>query len=551
MSGAIVRRIFWKELRTQRSLWIGVMGLVVAVQAGVTALSFYHYHDFAHRLLDLEELAVGVFLSAYAGATGYAIASGAASFTEEIEGNTATLLRTVPVTPSEAFAGKWGYGLASTGLLLLVLALTGGVLSFAAWLAIHDPGASAQLTMPRNMPSAAEWIELFEVVWIGLLVPIEFFAFCALFSLLMSDGLIAALCGTLSTIIALALAGFAFREHPMGVTPTLWMTSIAVALVATDFWLTGVWLRQGTFNRWRWTGNWPVEWVGQRPWLLTRVAGPIALLRAVEPAVAWRRAAQRLIWKEVRQAGPYVGILMLAATAMATWVVMNPASQRLSIVLLWAVGLATPLAMGVGAYHVDQKNGAYRLLADRGLSPDGSWIAKHFVWMGLTLAAFGYVLAIDQVAWEIRRERGYDSQQSVWNTIASEIYHSADWHLQDSPTSAALGIVVLYVVLAYAIGQRLSFAFAKGLVTFGLAMGATVLACLTWAIFSNCGVPVGWTIGAIPPVLLGYTWTHTGRWQLQQLYSYRPVLVAAWMVLPLAGIVTAAILYWPLLFRWN
>ena len=175
MSSAIVGRIFWKELRTQRSLWVGVTGLVVAVQAAATALSFYYY---GHRLLNLQELIAGIFLAAYVGTTVYAIASGAASFTEEIEGNTATLLRTVPMTRSEAFAGKWGYGLASTGLLFLVLALAAGIFSFAAWLAVHDPGAFAGLTMPRNVGIGANWSEWFEVVWIGLVVPVVFFAFC-------------------------------------------------------------------------------------------------------------------------------------------------------------------------------------------------------------------------------------------------------------------------------------------------------------------------------------------------------------------------------------
>ena len=551
MSRAIVGRIFWKELRTQRSLWICVTCLVIAVQTAATALSFYYY---GHRLLNLEELIGGIFLAAYVGTTVYAIASGAASFTEEIEGNTATLLRTVPVTRSEAFAGKWGYGLASTGLLFLVLALAAGVLSFAAWTAAQNPGAFEGLTTPRNTRFfTGNWSELFALVWIWLMVPVVFFAFCSLFSLLMSDGLIAALCGTFSTIFALAWAG---RFSPMGATPVLGVTLIAVALVATDFWLTGVWLRQGTFIRWRWTGNWPVEWVGERPWPTTRVAGPVALLRIGEPALAWRRAAQRLVWKEVRQAWPYVGVIILAATATVTWSIINSASRFVADLSPGIVGLLAPVAMGVGAYHVDQKNRAYRLLADRGLTPDGSWLAKHLVWIALAFAVSGYVLAIDWTACEIAQWGANGSRyfrQSLWERAAAldTPRPFAGWDRQGSSVSASLGVVALYIALAYSIGQRLSFALAKGLSAFGLAMGTTVLACFTWAIFVAHRVPISWTIGAIPPVLLGYTWTHTRRWQLQQLYSYRWVLVATWMALPFAGIATAAVLYWPLLFRWN
>jgi hypothetical protein len=295
------------------------------------------------------------------------------------------------------------------------------------------------------------------------------------------------------------------------------------------------------------------------------VAGPIALLRIGEPALAWRRAAQRLVWKEVRQAWPYVGIIVLAATAMVTWAIIHPVSRYwLSLNLSsWIVGLAAPLAMGVGAYQVDQKNRAYRLMADRGLTPDGSWLAKHVVWLGLTFAVCGYLLVIDQTACEIAKGRQYGFRESLWEWAAAVgtprpigwdrqgTPRPIGWNHRNSPIFTALGIVVLYIVLAYSIGQRLSFAFAKGLLAFGLAMGTTVLVCFTWATFTARGMPIGWTIGAIPPVLLGYTWTHTRRWQLQQLYSYRWVLVATWMALPFAGIATGAVLYWPLLFRWN
>jgi hypothetical protein len=552
MSSAIVGRIFWKELRTQRSLWICVTCLVIAVQTAATALSFYYY---GHRLLNLEELIAGIFLAAYVGTTVYAIASGAASFAEEIEGNTATLLRTVPMTRSEAFAGKWGYGLASAGLLFLVLALAAGVLSFADWTAAQNPGAFEGLTTPRNTRFfTGNWSELFALVWIWLMVPVVFFAFCSLYSLLMSDGLIAALCGTFSAIFALVWVSWVLRLSPLGVQPIWGVTSIAVALAATDLWLTGVWLRHKSLIRW--TGKWPVEWVGEQPLLTKPVAGPIALLRAGEPAVPWKRAAQRLVWKEVRQAWPYVGMILLAGTAMVTWAIIDPTSRLISILTPGIVGLAAPLAMGVGAYHVDQKSRAYHLLGDRGLTPDGSWLAKHVVWIALTFAVCGYVLVIDWAAcefaqWEANSPRYF--RQNLWERAAALdiLRTSAGWDRRGSSAYASLGVVVLYIALAYSIGQRLSFVYAKGLLAFGLAIGTTLLAGMIWATFAARGVPISWTIGVIPPVLLGYTWTHTRRWHIEQLYSYGWVLVAAWMVLPLVGIATAVALYWPLLRHWN
>ena len=105
-------------------------------------------------------------------------------------------------------------------------------------------------------------------------------------------------------------------------------------------------------------------------------------------------------------------------------------------------------------------------------------------------------------------------------------------------------------MLGYSIGQRLSFAFSKGVLAFGFALAGLVLACLTWSIFAESHrVPLIWTVGAIPPILFAYTWAHTERWQRQQLYSYRWSLVAVWMALPFVGILLALSLYWPITVR--
>ena len=121
MSRIVVGRIFWKEVRTQRSLWLGALCLAVGIQALLTVLAVVG----GMRVFDFPQAAAGIFLAAYGAVTIYAIASGAASFTEEREGRTALFLRTIPLKPADAFAGKWAYGLGSTGLLLLVLVVAG------------------------------------------------------------------------------------------------------------------------------------------------------------------------------------------------------------------------------------------------------------------------------------------------------------------------------------------------------------------------------------------------------------------------------------------
>ena len=97
-----------------------------------------------------------------------------------------------------------------------------------------------------------------------------------------------------------------------------------------------------------------------------------------------------------------------------------PASRFFGIYAPWIALLATPLIMGVGTYQSDQMHEAYRFLAHRGVAPDGSWLVKHVVWLGLAFAVCGYVLLIDHVAWQIQPEMGLGVRYGVTESIANE-----------------------------------------------------------------------------------------------------------------------------------
>ena len=102
MSRIVVGRIFWKEMRSQRSLWLGVMLLAIAIQSLIGLLAF-HYRNSSP---DWEVWAGGIFLAAYIAASLYAIGSGAATFTEESEAKTAWMLRVMPLTRGTSFSAK-------------------------------------------------------------------------------------------------------------------------------------------------------------------------------------------------------------------------------------------------------------------------------------------------------------------------------------------------------------------------------------------------------------------------------------------------------------
>jgi hypothetical protein len=550
MSRIVVGRIFWKEMRSQRSLWLGVMLLAIAIQSLIGLLAF-HYRNSAPNW---EEWAGGIFLAAYIAASLYAIGSGAATFTEESEAKTAWMLRVMPVTRAHVFVGKGAFGIASIGVLLFVLFVAAGIWSAIAWLEIHGGFGDAGYSLRARVVSGHQIKQLLALVWIALVVPVAFYAFGILFSLLCSEGLMAALCGTFTTILVLAAMalGSAFGVAAGDPTVFAWrLTLVAAAVMIVDYWLTGVWLHRGELAseacQPRKLREFNARWQSLRP----RLPALADIVRLGEPAVPWRRAAQRLVWKECRSARRYIEMCALPVTIAVLIPMLWPASRFFGIYAPWIAVLATPLIMGVGTYQNDQLHQAYRFLAHRGVAPDGSWLVKHAVWLGLAFAVCGYVLLIDHVAWQIQPEMGLGVRSGVADSIANEFAPpSADASLFQISNLPALVVAVFYVVLAYSIGQRLSFAFSKGVMAFGFALAGLVLACLTWAIFAESHrVPLIWTVGPIPPILFAYTWAHTERWQRQQLYSYRWYLVAVWMALPFVGILLALSLYWPITVR--
>jgi hypothetical protein len=491
------------------------------------------------RILDFQQAALGIFLAAYGAVAAYAIASGAATFTEEHEGRTAIFLRAIPLTPADAFAGKWTYGLASTGLLLLSLCVAGTTCTSIAWNA-REP---ISVFWVRSAPLGA-W-EIATVVWIGSVIPVVAFGLSALFSLLFSDGVLAALGGLFSTVFALVAAWIAHVGAP-NYSFALLISAIALTTAAVDYGLTELWLRRGSVVQER-TGppiarQWPRGW----KWPTKRRFSSLEALRFGEPVVPWRRAAQRLIWKECVQARPYAQVIFCLAVLTTAMSVVWPSGRVPQ--LFWFLAMATPLVLGVGAYHAEQQDGGYRLLGHHGVSADGTWLIKHAVWIVHAVAACACLLLIYEIGWQLRPHFGLNFSRDVAETLYRFVHPQPPDPrvLRDSLISESVPIALLYLALGYSIGQRLSFSYAKGTMAFGLGAGLTLAACVAWTILWERGIPVGWAIGLVPLVLLADTWAHAARWQTQRLSRRRWYDVAFWTVLPFAGIVVAMFLYWPL-----
>jgi hypothetical protein len=530
MSRTVVGRIFWKELRTLTGLWLSVAGVAVAAEIAVAFWFTYSRPWWVPE--ELPSAAVATLFVAYVTVILYAIATASAEFASEIEGPSGTPFRGAPVTRLEAFLGKWSYGLGSSAALLVALGVIALVVCACVGLSSHTVSPWQRVTYASV---DREPLDVVANTWMGALLPIEFFALCALCSLLFSDVLVAAAFGSFVSV----LASCGWWIGPV------WVNGLFIAgVVAADFWLTGVWLRRGAVAAWE-SAEPRIDWPA-----LSRFT------RAWEPAAPWQRAFYALSWKEARQALPFAAVALLAilATTLHTALdpgILNPRPSTMFFrwIAHWTALLAIPLLMGLAACHVEQKGSSFLFCGERGVTPSAAWIVKHSRWLGLTFALCGLLLVLDHwaAAWAFD---GFGRWTPHWNVpdsllnglgalLTPATYQGTSLSTPPVAEATILGTVALYIAAAYAIGQFFSFLAPKAVIALGTGLGGIVLVCAVWAVLFRFGVPIAWTVGVVPFALLAFTLSRSGRWQIGHVIWPQCV----WLVFPLAAVLVGIVVY--------
>jgi ABC-type transport system involved in multi-copper enzyme maturation permease subunit len=112
---AQAKHIFWKEYRTQRSIWLGITLIIVVLQSLVYAMMPQNANDPLETLMS-----IGAILTTF-----YALASAGVLFAGEREEETDCWLMILPTSKSSLFGGKLFWLLCSWLLALGVTSLTG------------------------------------------------------------------------------------------------------------------------------------------------------------------------------------------------------------------------------------------------------------------------------------------------------------------------------------------------------------------------------------------------------------------------------------------
>jgi hypothetical protein len=511
-------RIFWKEWRAQRGFLIALFLLAVGLEFLLMAASFWRDLPGLDQLRVCHGLVIVLACSFAAGST-------AIGFAGEVENKTKGLLQRIPVKARDLLAGKLTLSLAGSYALL-----------FGLW-------AVGSLVMVRSnsLPSGglpSDWAEEMNGFLELLLAPFVFVVVGCLISQLVSDVLLAAVMAAIATVCLLVIP--AVRSH-------LALQAGVIAIVGVcDFLLARRWLHEVGAIEWR---VWPqsvMPRVTFGPRLRTAErALPAESLRS---AVAWRRGASSLIWKEFRQAFPFCLKLLVAGTIAlgisvaannSTW--LNDEGAKLSILFLIAIA---PLLPGIAAMRAERRGDAYRMLAGQGISPDGLLICKHLVWLGLSLAVFAILLMIDRSYLSIPAREG--RVPSLWDGATEAVwtsYHDPTLPWKVISFGETLGAAAAYVVMLYALGFLLGLLLPGPVMAFFTGIVVLVGLTVAWTAVMFLGIPLWWTLGLLPVICLVAAWVRTPDWLIGRNSAAAWGKVAAVLVVPLVAIYAAIIVF--------
>ncbi len=513
MNRTIFWRLFWKEYRAQRALWIAM--------AVLTAFLLWLTFEFS---LNPYEGSLALYRLAVAFPALYALGCGAMLFAGEREAETYEFLRSLPLSPWHVFASK------IAAALLAVVSLHCLTWLLAAWL--ND----------WKLPNAHERLLLWTTFG---LFGLEMFLWATLFSLLLKRVLVAAILGVAAASVGAFVMVVSVSNTPaivmdMYVTAMPRRAALAALVALADIWLAGRWFkpRAGRPNR------------SASPAVDADL--PAAAAAFSRPFLAPRRMTifGRLLWQHWRQTrwltATILGTVIVALILVLTGIGWGPngpleadrpneaVSGGLGAVLLL---MGIPL-LGLCAFHADQWRRGYRFLADRGVSPKYVWLSRQTIAFGpplLVLAALMLVAVI--LATKLLLLMKSLDVHRTYGAPPLDMYAAALVFAESVFTVAG------FVVLAIAVGQLASMFLRSGLLAGLLCIVLTYLLAGWSAVMWIWHASWLWSVLPIPLVLLLASRLRTRYWLLERntLRAWLPPILV--LLAPAAAILTAVPLY--------
>lgn len=543
MTGSMALRLFWKEYRVHRGLWLSALIGTVLLHGLLRALT--------DRASDLEE----ILWMTSAMLTG-CFAVGAASVTFATEREDATHLRLISLSPSPTltYLVKVIAILAGTAVLSVVTGFSALIIS-TRWYPATQP--LDFLSFPARF-----------CFWITAGVGI-----CMLFSLLFRHVFAALLVGALGTVIAMMAVTITWETQETYYRHTIqqygvpddwyWATTgfnafvgfvifaiYCVNLVLARRWLSRaffddrpsrirLWIGRTRIRRASLQGGMTVE-VGVESDLTTPVLTPeeAAIQPAPRLSLSWLHMASGrrslrpfrfLRWKEALETR--VPMLIGAAVTAALTVVATEGAYHTPEVTHFTILIGIPALLGLMTFRSEQRHNRFRLLGEHGLSPRTVWFSKHAVWFPRMVALMLLVILLTSMV-HGGRNVIQDLLRGLYCFDRDARFHTEHYsefsrmYLGETPLFR--GIVV--TLFLYGIGQWASLTFRRGV----LAAFATILGSLLmflWLTFCSAGgIPVIVCLLPLLPALYLFTFLRASSWIIEREEKrvwLKPTLVLA------------------------
>ncbi len=505
---SIFWRLFWKEYRLQRALWIAMLALTTMVM-----LAFFA--SFSER-----DRPVFLFWTAAGLPAMYFLGCGASLFAGEREAGTYEYQRALPVGAWRVFMAKIAYAVASAAMLFGLMSLLAFYLT--GW-ALHPPQGF--------FPPA--------VILFGVLFGLDMLLWVTLFSLLSKRVLVAGILGVVATSVHLELAGNLFQVFQGNYASLPAVVAVALAVMLTDC---------------AWGFNWFREKQDRRSRSVEAHIASELLAQTAPSFDHWLRASQwtilrRLVWQHWRQSWRTMAVILAMLIPLFVMsvegfrkIIRLPETGRLdlsidpiSYLAAFLVLASVPL-LGTTAFMADQRRRGFRFLTDRGVPPKRVWLSRLVILFAICVLAAVILLVVNLAGsvtvMEAMSHFARDSVQDVF---------SIAWKYAVARNAAFLALG--YVVLGLAAGQFCSMFLRSSLLAGLFSIVLTAILVAWCALMWFWGVPWLWSVVPIPVVLLLATRLRTRDWLLERNTPRAWLRPAVAMFLPAAALFAAVPVY--------
>ncbi|MFN0197972.1 MAG: hypothetical protein ACKVT0_14600 [Planctomycetaceae bacterium] len=477
LNNQIFWRLMWKEYRSQRALWLGIVGIALFLQVVILCV-----------LKDQRALINGLFITAWSLSSLYALSSCAVLFAAEKEDGTYDLLRSLPTTPLRMFAGKMCFCVVTSAGMV-------GVLNALAW------GMSREIALkfPISQQLQRQHAEFF-----ALTLAIGLF-----FSLKLNR--------VLNVIIATVVLALVLNTNNM---PWLKYGGFVTFLLA-DVWLVRRWFLDessisdrvgGLIRRFPFAISWRSRSSSLR-WARTETASP------------WWRAWKRTLWLEWRQVWPVLLIWLPVAIALISCSTLS--YQYVGYRFATPVLIVAPLFLGVASFRPHQIDRRIQFATTFGIPPQLVWLSCQIVW-GVATAFFVAILVSPFII-ELFLNLGLNR-----NFAVRYYYSNADAACRllaqffDTPTyrftfdeshygnrADSQAFYLWYAAICYVAGQLCSLKFSKTVIATFMGLILSGLGYVWLSIMAR--LPVPYWLCAAPIVMFWLLVSFIGlrRWSVE------------------------------------